>query len=77
MMNVVRTDLWIDAAFDQRLAGERAIALAILPVSDAAAGWKVLGAAHVYHVTAAKDELPREWFVTPALLGWPARSAWR
>ncbi|MDB5911558.1 MAG: D-3-phosphoglycerate dehydrogenase (phosphoglycerate dehydrogenase)-like protein [Ramlibacter sp.] len=65
---VVRTDLWIDAAFDQRLAREPQIALGILPVRDPAAGWRQLESADVYHVTAAKDELPREWFVTPALL---------
>lgn len=68
MKNVVRTDLWIDSAFDQRLARERDVALAILPVADAGAGWQALATANVYHVTAAKDELPKEWFVTPALL---------
>lgn len=66
---VVRTDLWIDAAFDQRLAAERDIALGVFAVrGPAAQAWAALGDAHVYHISAAKDELPREWFAGAALL---------
>ena len=31
--------------------------------------WRALGEAHVYQVTSAKDELPRQYFVTADLLG--------
>jgi D-3-phosphoglycerate dehydrogenase len=66
---VVRTDLWIDPAFDRRLAEEKDLSLAVFPArGNAAAAWDLLSAAHVYQVSAAKDELPREWFVTADLL---------
>jgi len=66
---VVRTDLWIDPAFDRRLADGKDLSLAVFPTrGNAAAAWDLLSAAHVYHVSAAKDELPREWFVTADLL---------
>jgi D-3-phosphoglycerate dehydrogenase len=66
---VVRTDLWIDPAFDRRLQQEAGVSLAVFPArGNAAAAWDLLSAAHVYHVSAAKDELPGEWFVTADLL---------
>lgn len=66
---VVRTDLWIAPDFDARLAREPEVSLGVLAVrGDPQAGWDLLSAAHVYHVSAAKDELPREWFVESALL---------
>jgi D-3-phosphoglycerate dehydrogenase / 2-oxoglutarate reductase len=66
---VVRTDLWIDPAFDERLAREAGVSLAVFPVrGHATAAWDLLGAAHVYHASAAKDELPPEWFVRAELL---------
>jgi len=67
---VVRSDLWISPAFDERLAQESGMALHVFPVRGGdAAAWSALASAHVYHVSAAKDELPREWFVTRELLG--------
>lgn len=66
---VVRSDLWIDAAFDARLALEQEVSLRVFPSrGDAAAAWDLLAAAHVYQVSAAKDELPQEWFVRAELL---------
>ncbi|RYY63197.1 MAG: hydroxyacid dehydrogenase, partial [Comamonadaceae bacterium] len=68
-LRVVRSDLWIDPAFDAGLAGRPAISLGIFPArGNAAQAWEMLAAAHVYQVSAAKDELPREWFVTAELL---------
>jgi D-3-phosphoglycerate dehydrogenase len=68
-LRVVRSDLWINPAFDQGLAGQPGVSLGVFPArGNAAAAWDMLGAAHVYHVSAAKDELPREWFVTAELL---------
>jgi hypothetical protein len=67
---VVRSDLWIDPAFDERLSREQGSALAVFPVrGDPALVWDLLVGAHVYHVSAAKDELPREWCVGPDLIG--------
>ncbi|MFL6694404.1 MAG: hydroxyacid dehydrogenase [Ramlibacter sp.] len=66
---VVRSDLWIDAVFDERLKREPGVSLAVFPVrGNAAAAWDTLAGAHVYHVSAAKDELPREWFVQAGLI---------
>jgi len=66
---VVRSDLWIDAIFDERLKGEAGVSVGVFPVrGHSAAGWDMLSAAHVYHVSAAKDELPREWFVSAELI---------
>jgi D-3-phosphoglycerate dehydrogenase len=66
---VVRSDLWIDKVFDERLAQERGVSLGVFPVRGSPdTAWNLLSAAHVYHVSAAKDELPREWFVTAELI---------
>jgi D-3-phosphoglycerate dehydrogenase len=66
---VVRSDLWINAAFDERLAREQDVSLCIFPVrGNPATAWEMLGDAHVYHVSAAKDELPREWFARADLI---------
>jgi len=66
---VVRSDLWLNPVFDERLARERDLSLRVFPVrGNGAAAWDILSAAHVYHVSAAKDELPREWFATGELL---------
>lgn len=68
-LRVVRTDLWIADAFDARLKDAPGISLGVFPVrGHASAAWDQLGAAHVYHASAAKDELPREWFVSAELL---------
>lgn len=66
---VVRSDLWIDPVFDARLAQDPTISLAVFAArGPEAAAWDLLSSAHAYHVSAAKDELPREWFVTAGLL---------
>lgn len=66
---VVRADLWIDAAFDQRLAREPGVSLGVFSVrGDAAAAWDMLAGAHIYHVSAAKDEVPPQWFARAELV---------
>lgn len=66
---VVRSDLWISQAFDERLASEADIALRVFPVrGDDAAARQALAQAHVYHISAAKDELPQAWFARAPLL---------
>lgn len=68
-LRVIRPDLWISPAFDEGLVGRPTISLGIFPArANAALAWSMLAAAHVYQVSAAKDELPREWFVTSELL---------
>src|SRR6478609_5189785 len=66
---VVRTDLWIDPAFDAGLKDQPGVSLAVFPArGNPAAAWDLLAGAHVYHVSAAKDELPPEWFARAELL---------
>ena len=69
---IVRTDLWLDSAFEARLSHETDINLQrIACLSDSAsvaAAWQRLTAAHAYNVTAARDELPPYLFVNAALL---------
>jgi D-3-phosphoglycerate dehydrogenase len=67
---VVRSDLWIDPVFDQRLARAPGVTVGVFPVrGDPAAAWELLAGAHVYQISAAKDELPGEWFARAELLG--------
>lgn len=67
--HVVRFDLPVNPAFDQRLAQESDIELTVCARSGPeTAGWAALAGAQVYHVSAAKDELPRKWFVNAELL---------
>jgi D-3-phosphoglycerate dehydrogenase / 2-oxoglutarate reductase len=66
---VVRSDLWLSPVFDERIAREPGISLGVFPVrGNDAAAWEILSAAHVYHVSAAKDELPKQWFATGELV---------
>jgi D-3-phosphoglycerate dehydrogenase len=66
---VVRFDLWIDPSFDERLRRESEIELCVGAVKGAPeAGWAVLADAHVFHVSAAKDELPGWLLVNRQLL---------
>lgn len=66
---IVRSDLWIDATFDERLFRTPDVSLRVFPArGNNRAAWDVLSTAHVYHVSAAKDELPPEWFARAELL---------
>jgi D-3-phosphoglycerate dehydrogenase / 2-oxoglutarate reductase len=66
---VVRADLWISEAFDERLARESDVSLQVFKIrGDDAATREALARAHVYHISAAKDELPQQWFARADLL---------
>ncbi len=66
---VVRSDLWISPAFDERLAREADVSLRVFKIrGDDAATREALAQAHVYHISAAKDELPQQWFARAELL---------
>ncbi|KAI3593220.1 D-3-phosphoglycerate dehydrogenase [Cupriavidus sp. U2] len=66
---VVRFDHWLDPAFN-RIVGEASdVALHTCQREGAdEEAWARLSEAHVYQISAAKDELPRRWFVTAELL---------
>lgn len=69
LWRVRRFDLWINPVFDARLVQEPGIALEVAriggPAHDA---WRALESAHVYQITAAKDELPMEFHAHAPLL---------
>ncbi|MDM9560735.1 hydroxyacid dehydrogenase [Bordetella petrii] len=66
---VVRLNLWTDPSFDRILRADPNIALTVLDLAGPEqALWDQLGQADVYHVSAAKDEVPPQWQVTRALL---------
>lgn len=66
---VVRSDLWIDKAFDDGLALEKDISLTVFSTRENEVGaFKALEESNIYHISAAKDELPQQWFARKALL---------
>jgi D-3-phosphoglycerate dehydrogenase len=66
---VVRFDAWVDPFFDERLAREPGIELAVVPMpASADLALAALAGAHVYHVSAARDELPAHCRVGAELL---------
>lgn len=67
--NVVRLDVWLHAAFDERLAREPDIDSRIYPRKGPDADTlAAFGRAHVYQCSSAKDELPKQWHVSADLL---------
>lgn len=66
---VLRLDLWIDRCFDELLREQADIDLAVLKLSDPDdVNWALLAGTDIYHVSAAKDEVPQQWQVTPELI---------
>ncbi len=67
--NVVRFDLAVNPAFDERLWQEHDIAFTVCKrTGPEEVTWPAMERAHVYHVSSAKDELPKRWFVNADLL---------
>ena len=68
-MHVVRFNYWLDPAFDRIVSAAPGITLQTCAMEGADDDtWTALAHAHVLQITAAKDELPRHWFVTADLL---------
>lgn len=68
-LRVVRFDLHVNPAFDQRLRSEPGMELEVHPLPRALEEvLAVVGGAHVYHVSSARDELMQQAFVTEGLL---------
>lgn len=66
---VVRFNQWYDPAMEARLAREPDIELRTVErEGDPELVWPHLSQAHAFQVSSAKDELPRQWFVTEGLL---------
>ena len=68
-MRVVRTSVWINPIFDQKMQDEPGVSLEVMNLKGSAeAGWKQLSQAHVYQIAATKDDLPAEFFAHAALI---------
>jgi len=66
---VVRFNLWTSPRFDELLNASPLVALQILDLhAPEEANWQGLADADIYHVSAAKDDVPLHWQVTEALL---------
>jgi D-3-phosphoglycerate dehydrogenase len=65
---VVRFDHFINPAFQQRLAQENDIEYLELRQDDETAGYGAFERAHIYQISAAKDELEKKWWATAPLL---------
>ena len=70
VLRVARLDLPLDAStFDSMITGDPATALDVRRAhGDDDAAWQALSAAQAYHVSSAKDDMPRHWFVAAPLL---------
>lgn len=69
MTRVVRLDVWTDPCFDEILAGNAHITLDVLERNgDQARNSDLLSRADIYHISAARDEVPAELQVTAKLI---------
>jgi D-3-phosphoglycerate dehydrogenase len=65
---VVRFDHFINPVFQARLAQEADIEYVELRQDDEAMGWAAFDRAHIYQISAAKDEVEKKWWATGPLL---------
>ena len=66
---VVRFDFWLNPVFDQHLKGLSEIDLTVCRYADdEKKTLEVFKNTHVYHICAARDEVPTQWWVTEDLL---------
>jgi Phosphoglycerate dehydrogenase and related dehydrogenases len=68
-IQVSRLNLWIDPVFDEMLGQATGVDLSVVNVQDPDdTNWAMLADTDIYHVSAAKDEVPLRWQVTSELL---------
>jgi D-3-phosphoglycerate dehydrogenase / 2-oxoglutarate reductase len=66
---LIRFDFWLDPAFDQIVNANPGMNQTICRFDDPTdKSWSVMANAHVYHICAARDEVPIQWQVTRDLL---------
>jgi len=66
---IVRFNLWTSPRFDELLNASPAVELQVLDLhAPEEASWQALASADIYHVSAAKDDVPPCWQVTENLL---------
>lgn len=68
-VNVLRLNVWIDPCFDDILAREPGVEVSVMDLhAEEELNWAVLAQTDIYHVSAAKDEVPLKWQVTRELI---------
>jgi D-3-phosphoglycerate dehydrogenase len=68
-LNLVRFDFFLNDIFDSKLSKDPLINLKICKQSDSdEINLDVFRSAHIYHILAARDEVPKQWHVTEDLL---------
>src|SRR3954465_1565392 len=66
---VVRFDFWYHPVMAERFAREPDFELRTCELAGSEdAAWTAFADAHAYHISSAKDELPRQWFAASDLL---------
>ena len=68
-LRVVRSGTWTNPVFDEILAKDAGVDLSVFSIAgEDQVSWQKLQQAHVYHLMAARDDLPLQWHVTEDLL---------
>lgn len=56
-LHITRFDVWMNPIFDESMRADDSVTLEIAPIGDTDKGWAALERAHIYQITAAKDEV--------------------
>ena len=68
-LKVVRSGTWTNPIFDQMLTQDTGIDLGVFAITgDDRNSWQKLQQADIYHLMAARDDLPHQWHVNEELL---------
>ena len=68
-LKVVRSGTWTNPIFDQILEQDAAIDPSVFAITgEDQNSWQKLEQAHIYHLMAARDDLPHQWHVAEELL---------
>lgn len=68
-INVFRLDFWLNKVFDETISKDPAITLKVCKQSDPdSINLEFFKTANIYHIHAARDEVPTQWHVTDKLL---------
>jgi D-3-phosphoglycerate dehydrogenase len=66
---IVRFDFWLNPAFDEKMSATNEVELTVLRQTEAdEKNFAALKQANVYHICAARDEVPQRFWVTEELL---------
>ena len=66
--HITRFDLWMNPIFEEIIGSDPSVSLEIAPIRESDKGWAALERAHVYQITAAKDELGIQFRATQKLV---------